>query len=300
MGSPNNAGAERFDRVWCVEWEFPANLGGRLPTGVVDTVSEVAAGLGVLLTDAHTDSHDDGDGGDSDLQVWRFYLRVPDVGQPAAPARPVDADTDTWVMPATAWPAAVMTMAGLVAGLAADHGLTGRIRVDFSPTLTSLEAMADLVRAAYPAQLAALEVAFSPYQDRYATATGRRLPATLVTAHPNPDHTGVIGSAAFYVGEEQSRWRVVHAGLATPHQPGTTPDPTDPAPAARGTEHPVLPIPSPNSLLDAADSAGVADDPPWQLVATDGFRATGPLPDAIAEILAHLDGLPITPGTSSV
>jgi hypothetical protein len=210
------------------------------------------------------------------LQVWRFYLRVPDVGHPTEAARDIDALTDHWVMPTTTWPMAVLTLAGLIAGLASDTGLTGRVQVDFSPTLTTLEHMSDLVRETYAAQLAALESAFTRLQDAYAT-TGRRLPDTLVSARWDHDQHEVVGSAAFYVGQDGPRWRVVQAGLAP--QDGTE----------SGQDHPVLPTPTP--------PIGPVDDPdtPWDLVASDGFRVTAPLAHAIRQMLTHLDTLPIAP-----
>jgi hypothetical protein len=205
MGQRDGSGLERYDRVWCVQWVFPRQHPAELPGPVIETVREVAAGLGVALTDAHGDNHDDIGGGDPRLQVWRFYLRAPDVGQPAGPARDVDALTDHWAMPASAWPVAVLTLAGLIAGLASDAGLTGRVQVDFSPTLTTLERMTDLVRQSYAPQLAALESAFSRFRDTYADTTGRQLPDTLVSARWDQDQGTVVGSAAFYVGEDALR-----------------------------------------------------------------------------------------------
>lgn len=90
MGQRDGSGLERYDRVWCVQWVFPRDYPSDLPRPVIETVREVAAGLGVALTDAHDDNHDDVGGGDPRLQVWCFYLRVPDVGQPVGPVRDVD------------------------------------------------------------------------------------------------------------------------------------------------------------------------------------------------------------------
>ena len=275
MGQRDGSGLERYDRVWCVQWVFPRDYPSDLPRPVIETVREVAAGLGVALTDAHDDNHDDVGGGDPRLQVWRFYLRVPDVGQPVGPVRDVDTLTDHWVMPASAWPVAVLTLAGLIAGLASEAGLTGRVQVDFSPTLTTLERMSDLVRRAYAPQLAALESAFSRFRDAFAHTTGRQLPDTLVSARRDADQGTVVGSAAFYVGEDAQRWRVVQAGLA-PHGR------TEP-----GHDHPVLPTPSP-------PTGPVGDaDTPWELTLSDGFRVTAPLADAIRQVVAHLDAMPI-------
>lgn len=276
MGQSEAAGPERYDRVWCVQWVFPRGYPADLPRAVIETVREMAAGLGVTLTDAHDDNHDDVGGGDPRLQVWRFYLRVPDVGQPAAPARNVDAPTDHWVMPATAWPVAVLPLAGLIAGLASDSGLTGRVQVDFSPTLTSLELMADLVRQTYAPQLAALESSFSRFRDAHTDATGKQLPDTLVSARWDRGLGEVVGSVAFYVGAEALRWRVVEAGLAPQAGPQS------------GHDHPVLPTPIP--LTDPA----VGPDTPWELVLSDGFRITAPLAEAIREMVAHIDALPST------
>jgi hypothetical protein len=272
MRRRDGSGAQRYDRVWCVQWVFDRRYPADLPSPVVETVREVAAGLGVALTDAHEDNHDDAGGGDPGLQVWRFYLRVPDVGQPAGPARDRDALTDHWVMPTSAWPVAVLTLAGLIAGLACESGLTGRVQVDFSPTLTTLEHLSDLVRGTYATQLAALESAFTRFRDTYADTTGRPLPDTLVSARWDHDQGAVVGSAAFYVGQDAPRWRVVQAGLAP--QDGTE----------SGQDHPVLPTPTPL----------IGPDTPWELALSDGFRVTAPLAQAIRQMLAHLDTLPIT------
>jgi hypothetical protein len=274
MGQRDGSGVERYDRVWCVQWVFPRRHPAGLPSPVIETVREVAAGLGVALTDAHGDNHDDARGGDPGLQVWRFYLRVPDLGQPAGPARDVDALTDHWAMPASAWPLAVLTLAGLIVGLASDTGLTGRVQVDFSPTLTTLERMSDLVRQSYAPQLVALESAFSRFRDTYADTTGRQLPDTLVSARWDQDQSTVVGSTALYVGEDALRWRVVQAGLAPP--------------AGTESDHPVLPTPSP-----LTGPAG-APDTLWELTLSDGFRVAAPLAEAIREMVVHLDALPST------
>jgi hypothetical protein len=95
---------ERPVALRAVQWVFPRDYPADLPSPMIETVREVAAGLGVALTDTYEDNHDDVGGGDPRLQVWRFYLRVPDIGQPAGPVRDVDTLTDHWVMLASAWP----------------------------------------------------------------------------------------------------------------------------------------------------------------------------------------------------
>jgi hypothetical protein len=269
-----------YDRVWGVEWAFPAHDFIAVPDRVADDLQAAAAARSASLLEATDDAHDDIGGGDPDLMVWRFTFRIPDSAQPDQPSKPGYRDRDIWPMAPTAWPPAVAQLAGFVAGVSSAELGQGLLTVWFSPSLTLSQQMADLVNAEYEQAIALIGRTLEPFRAGHTTRTGRKVPEPLIRGRWNG--AAIVGSAVFYVGETAYKpagpgmttafkWRCVSAGLDLPDGAVDHPIP------GLSQDDPLLPVPGPVKPQAAR----------W-LLTVDGQSFRGPLPEALRLLTTRL------------